>query len=303
MTLSNQPRHRSRRPFRIALSIVIGLSLIACSGETAVQPKTMSDALAADFKLTSSARVFFGHQSVGANIVSGIEDLQAQVGEPRIRIAKLGSIEIPDGQGIFLHTAIGQNEQPISKCQDFRRILTEDLDGRVDIALFKFCYIDFDDKSDVDAIFATYSKTMDELKQKYPNTAFIHVTTPLRSIEGGLGTWAREIMGRPNRTKLANAKRNEFNRLLRERYSTDPIFDLAASMSTYPDRRRESFRINGTVYYSMVPGYTDDGGHLNTVGRTYAAADLVHTIAETMRAASKQGGATGPMAGSAADAR
>ncbi len=45
---------------------------------------------------------------------------------------------------MLLHTAIGRNEDPGSKCEDFRRVLDQ-LQGRLDVALFKFCYIDFND--------------------------------------------------------------------------------------------------------------------------------------------------------------
>jgi hypothetical protein len=61
------------------------------------------------------------------------------------------------------------------------------------------------------------------------------------------------------------------------------MFDLAAVMSTYPDGRRESFRLDGNTYDSLVPAYTDDGGHLNAVGRTHAAAGLVRSIANALR--------------------
>jgi hypothetical protein len=161
----------------------------------------------------------------------------------------------------------------------------EQLRGRLDVALFKFCYIDFSDSSDVDEIFSTYARTMDDLKQRYPEVTFIHVTAPLRTVDSGPGVWAREMLGRPNRAKLANVSRNEFNRRLKERYAGDPVFDLAAVMSTWPDGRRESFRMDGVVYDSLVPAYTDDGGHLNPVGRTYAAAEFVRSIAAAMPAA------------------
>ncbi len=248
-------------------------------------PRPMDPALQADFERVAVARVFFGHQSVGGNIVAGLEDLQTQLGQPRIRIGELDALDVADGQGVLLHSKVGQNEKPASKCEDFRRILDQELHGRVDVALFKFCYIDFSDTSDVNEIFATYARTMDDLKQRHPGIVFIHVTAPLRSVDGGAGVWVREMLGRPNRTKLANVKRNEFNRRLRERYAGDPIFDLAAAMSTYPDGRRESFKMNGEVQYSLVPAYTDDGGHLNPVGRTYAAAALVQSIAEALRSA------------------
>ena len=247
-------------------------------------PSAMNDALKADFELASSARIYFGHQSVGGNIMDGLEDLQRQLGRPVIRVAELGVLDVPEGQGVLLHTAVGKNGDPGSKCEDFRRVL-EQLRGRLDVALFKFCYIDFSDTSDVDEIFSTYARTMDDLKQRYPEVTFIHVTAPLRTVDGGPGVWVREMVGRRNRTKLANVSRNEFNRRLKERYAGDPIFDLAAVMSTYPDGRRESFRMDGVVYYSLVPAYTDDGGHLNRVGRTYAAAEFVRSIAAAIRAA------------------
>lgn len=250
-----------------------------------MQPKAVDDSLRADLEIVSSSRVYFGHQSVGGNILDGLEDLQRQVGRPVIRVGELGSLEAPEGEGVLLHTAVGQNEKPATKCEDFRQILDRKLRGRVDVALFKFCYIDFSDTTDVDAIFETYTRTMDEVKRQHPDVMFIHVTAPLRTVAGGPDVWVREMLGRPNRSKLANVARNEFNRRLKERYAGEPVFDLAAVMSTYPDGRRESFKKDGQVYYSLVPAYTDDGGHLNPVGRTYAAAAFVQSIAEALRSA------------------
>lgn len=259
-----------------------------------MQPRSMDDALKADLGRVSSARVYFGHQSVGGNIMDGLADLQGQLGQPLIHVGELGSLDVSGDRGVLLHTKVGKNEQPISKCEDFRRILDQQLAGLVDVALFKFCYIDFNDTSDVDAIFQTYSMTMDELKQRHSEIIFIHVTAPLRSVDRGLGIWAREMLGRPNRTKLANVRRNEFNRLLKERYPADPIYDLAAVMSTYPDGRRESFKMDGNTYDSLVPAFTDDGGHLNAVGRTHAAAELVRSIADALRTRDVTGVGTAP---------
>ena len=243
----------------------------------------MDDALKADFNSVASVRVYFGHQSVGGNIMDGLADLQRQIGKPVIQVGELDALGVSRDGGILLHTKIGENGKPDSKCEDFRRILDEKLAGQIDVALFKFCYVDFSDTTDVDAIFATYARTMDDLKQRHPEITFIHVTAPLRTVDRGLGVWAREMLGRPNRTKLANVSRNEFNRRLAEKYSADPIYDLARVMSTYPDGRRESFEIDGKTFYSLVPAYTDDGGHLNTVGRSYAAAELVRSIAAAAR--------------------
>jgi hypothetical protein len=199
-----------------------------------------------------------------------------------VRVAELGSAGALGDRRVLLHSRVGQNERPVTKCEEFRRILDEELTGRVDVALFKFCYVDFNDTSDVAAIFDAYSRTMDDLKRRHPEVVFVHVTAPLRTIDRGPGVWTRELLGRRNRSKHANARRGEFNRLLKERYAGEPVFDLAATVSTAPDGRRESFRLDGAEHHALVPAYTDDGGHLNVVGRAYAAAAFVHAIAEAL---------------------
>lgn len=266
-----------------AIVVLLLCSLVACLGAEVVQPREIDAALVADFESVSAGRAYFGHQSVGGNVVDGVADLQRKLDSPLIRIGTLDSLEIPDTGGILLHSRIGQNGKPVSKCEDFRQVLDRKLGGRVDVALFKFCYVDFDDSTDVRRIFETYSRTMDELKHRYPGVAFVHVTAPLRSEANGPGVWVREVLGRTNRSKLANINRNEFNRLLQDRYSGEVIFDLAGAMSTYPDGRRQSFKYGGRSYFSLVPAYTDDGGHLNEIGRGYAAAELVRTIALALR--------------------
>jgi len=57
------------------------------------------------------------------------------------------------------------------------------------------------------------------------------------------------------------------------------IFDLAKIESTFPDGRRASFTKDGKTYYSMVPDYTYDGGHLNELGRKIAAEQLLFLLA------------------------
>jgi lysophospholipase L1-like esterase len=240
----------------------------------------------ADLERVGAARVYFGHQSVGANILQGLEDLQAGLGQPVIRVAPPGVFDVGDGRGAFLHSAIGRNEHPDSKCDDFRRVLDQ-LHGQIDVALFKFCYVDFSDTSDAETVFAAYARTMDELKRRYPDVVFVHVTAPLRTVDGGPGVWLREALGRRNRAKHANARRNEFNAALRARYAGEPVFDLAAIEVMRPDSVRETFRLAGRTYDALVPAYTDDGGHLNEAGRVRAAAGLVGTLAESLRAAGR----------------
>jgi hypothetical protein len=53
------------------------------------------------------------------------------------------------------------------------------------------------------------------------------------------------------------------------------IIDIAKIESTYPDGSRCSFTMDGKTYYSMVPEYTSDGGHLNETGRKKVAEQFL----------------------------
>ena len=236
-----------------------------------------TDDIQQDLRTMKSYRGFFAHQSVGNNILDGLAGIMRRNGENVLPILELGDSTPPEG-GFLVHTPIGRNEEPVSKCEDFRRIIDQELAGKIDYALLKFCYIDINAESNVADLFAAYRTVMDDLKTRHPHIAFIHVTAPLRDEAKGFEVWAREMLGRPNRSKLANIKRNDFNRLLRETYANDPIFDLAASQSTYPDGSRESFSRDGRTYYSLIGNYTSDGRHLNETGREFVAADFVRSI-------------------------
>lgn len=242
----------------------------------------MPQRLEKDLQTLSEARVFFGHQSVGMNILNGIEGLMRDHPGIDLRIADY-STEITDTKGCLLHTAVGKNTEPLTKCLDFSRIIDQELSGRIDYAMLKFCYIDVNRDSDVEKLFSDYKQTMDDLIGRHPDITFIHATMPLRHSPGGLSVWIREILGRPNNSKLDNVKRNQFNRLLRANYGNAPIIDIAASESTYPDGRRESFTWNGETYFSMIGDYTDDGGHLNEKGQRQVASGFVQELARIIR--------------------
>ncbi len=260
--------------------LVLALALCACQPGTSeiADSFTMSDTTQNDLAVVSQARIFFGHQSVGNNIITGIRDLQKETGGHGVNIIEMGD-ETEYPSSFLLHSKVGENTDPGSKCDDFRRMIDHQLAGKIDYAMLKFCYIDINDRSDVEAVFKHYRHTLDALKTGHPDITFIHVTAPLRHSESGFGVWLREILGKPNRSKLDNIKRNLFNDMLRSTYPDDPIFDLAASESTYPDGRRETFSYNGHTYFGLIGSYTDDGGHLNETGQRHVATDLLRSLA------------------------
>jgi hypothetical protein len=57
--------------------------------------------------------------------------------------------------------------------------------GKVDIAFFKFCNVDIMRDSDPQENFESYSAAMEELKNRYPSTKFLHITVPIRSAPKG----------------------------------------------------------------------------------------------------------------------
>jgi hypothetical protein len=221
-------------------------------------------------------RVFFGHQSVGGNILDGVRDWLGEAGAawPIVEPA-----QAPREGGALIHAAVGHNAQPLTKCEDFRRLLDGGALGRVDVALLKFCYVDVQHEEEAIALCGQYRATLEDLARRHPGTVLVPVTVPLTHAEGGLGTVARELLGRPNTSKLSNLARQTFNEQLRHGWSVTPIFDLAAAESTRPDGRAEAFTYKGRRAENLVAGYTDDGRHLNAAGRRAVAAAFVQTLA------------------------
>jgi hypothetical protein len=224
--------------------------------------------------------IYFGHQSVGNNILSGLRDIMKENPQINLDIVesnKFTSLTPP----VIIHSAIGKNEDPISKINAFSDIIEKEMGGKVDIAFFKFCYVDFDADTDIQAAFTHYQVAMRRLKDKYPETVFIHTTVPLTWIQTGFKVWIKKIIGRSVGGYADNIKRNQFNDLLRKEYgSKEPLFDLALMESTHRDGHRVTFEKDGHIYYALADEYTDDGGHLNAVSRKIAADQLLHLLVD-----------------------
>jgi len=265
---------------------VIGLIMMALSMNEGVTMSQETISLTAvknipepQWQRLAGRTIFFGHQSVGYNIVEGLEQIEKQV--PRI---KLNIVEIKKAsdlnKGQFAHSEIGENEDPHSKMQAFTDELDNGIGAKADIAFFKFCYVDMNAYSDIDKIFLEYKKTMALLKKKYPHVIFVHATVPLTESKTTVRSFIKTILGKEDN----NIKRNRYNDLLRKEYlGKEPLFDIAQAESTHPDGTRATFTNNGTVYYALASEYTDDGGHLNKLGQQAVAQELLIVLAELAR--------------------
>jgi hypothetical protein len=266
----------------IFISIILIL-LGGCKEKSMVIPIQMEKDLSTiedkNINALKSKKIFFGHASVGYNIVNGIEDVKAT----NKRFVEINIRELKDSDevvapGIY-HSVNGENGFPKSKIDGFKNFLEEKgLGNKLDIAFFKFCYVDFDRDSNVKEIFDYYSKSIDELKKEFPKLKILHVTTPLYAHAWGVKGFIRNLI----KGDVSNIKRNEFNKLMISKYKDiDPIYDLAKIESTLQDGSRVTFRYKGDLYFSLAKQYSMDGGHLNEFGRYYAAKDLLYILSET----------------------
>ncbi len=135
--------------------------------------------------------------------------------------------------------------------------------------------------TDVKDIFSSYNGSIAQLEKKYPGMTIIHFTNPLTQRQTGIKASIKKIIGRPIGGVEDNIKRNEYNEMLIKQYEgKEPIFDIAKIQSTFPDGTRCSFTKDGKKYYSMVPEYTTDGGHLNEIGRKKVAEQFLILLAK-----------------------
>jgi len=229
----------------------------------------------------SSMRIYFGHQSVGYNIVQGIQDLMADNPEIRLNLMDIKDGKPPEGGGVFGHGTIGKNQQPETKLEDFRKRLDEGPNRRIDMAMLKFCYVDVVDGTDVDILFNKYKTRMDEIKASNPGILIIHSTIPLITDSPSIKNAIKRLLGRGESSCGENKKKNEYNELLLKEYGgKEPVFDIARIESTRPDGTRITCTKDGKMFFCLDPDFTYDGGHLNAKGRKVVAAHLLTLLAE-----------------------
>ena len=225
----------------------------------------------------SRTRAFFGHQSVGMNILEGASSVYAAYG---MTAPPIGHGAVPGGEGGFIdHAFIGENGNPLLKIQDFAAKLRAGLGEQVDVAMMKLCYVDITGGTDVRAVFDAYSNTMAALRREFPRVTFIYVTVPLTT-QPGLLSKVKSLLTGSGGSAADNAARERFNALLRHQYAGDHIFDLAAAESTTPDGGRVAGTYDGQRYYGLYGGYASDPGHLNAEGAQVVAAAWLTAIAQ-----------------------
>ena len=227
----------------------------------------------------AQAKIYFGHRSVGKNIINGIVDLMAEGETARVNIVETTDAAKFD-RGIFGHSGVGKNSEPETKIRAFEEVLGNGVGSKVDIAMLKFCFVDVKQNTDVNALFASYKESMTRMGEQFPGVRFVHFTMPLAQLRTSAKTRIKKALGFKEIWEFDNlARKNEYNELIRNEYGdTGAVFDLATVEATRPDGTRETFEWKGKQYQALVPDYTDDGGHLNEVGRKVVAAEMVRFL-------------------------
>ena len=235
-----------------------------------------------DLESVARRSVLFAHQSVGMNVLAGIRELSEREGVP-LHIVDVSTTPVVAPR-TFAHLFVGQNGSPTTKLDGFTRALEALPPDAPDIALVKFCYVDFAPATDAAALFARYRSTVADLQARRPGTRFVHVTAPLSTVQSGPRAWVKRLLGKAPYGLVENVRREEFNALLRNAYGgKEPVFDLALVESTLPDGTRSTVPVNGGTVPVLASSYTDDGGHLNEAGRLRAARELLSVLAAVSR--------------------
>lgn len=225
----------------------------------------------------SQKRLFFGHKSVGDNIILGLREVMAR--KPEIRLNIRETMDVANIPGpIFAHAPLGRNKAPFSKIEAFRELMESGVGEAADVALLKFCFVDIDHETDIQALFASYDGLVDDLKQRFPRLKVVTSTVPLMSMPFGLKNRLKKLLGRMPGYDEDNVQRNLFNDMLRARFK-ESLFDLAAAESSMSGKKRATFRKGGKEYELLYRPFTDDGGHLSLTGRQVVAIELLKALA------------------------
>lgn len=225
-------------------------------------------------------KTFFAHQSVGANILTGIDE-SARQGRTDVCVLDLTRARqsCPIHPLLIIHERIGVNREPLTKIAAFHALLNAKHRPEIDVALLKFCYVDLGTQAEAEILWKHYEAAIEQLSTDQPGVRLVHCTVPLRSLPEGPYAWLRRAFGHRHPDIAANRARDWFNRQLRARFGGGhDLFDLAAVQSRRRDGRPCELVDDGIRVPSLAREWTYDGGHLNERGRTIAAAAFLEFL-------------------------
>jgi hypothetical protein len=223
---------------------------------------------------------YFGHQSVGNDIVAGLEGLTEQhaLGIRFVQTRTPAAVAGP----AFVHFLAGGNADPASKNAALVQVLDARPAADRGIALLKYCYADVHAASDVRRLFDEYRAMAATIRSRHPDVTVVHTTVPLTTVESETKARVKRLLGRGT-VRAAAAARQRYNELVRDAFrGREPLFDIAAVEAGECRGARANFSYEGRAVETLVPGYTYDGGHLNSSGRAVVARALLDVLADVV---------------------
>ena len=262
---------------RLPTAIAAAVLLTGCNTNTSTEMTTpTADTTASlsrsDWDLLRTQTIYFGHQSIGTNVLDGLAQIAEGERWPALRVVEAASV--PNAEAVLLHNKVGQNGDPTSKIVDFKRGLEAGVGAHADIALMKFCFWDIRADTDVNQVFADYQNMVSTMAKAFPRLTLMHATVPLVVRDNDWRARIRRMLGQQVPTDLDNAKREVLNQQIRAAYGTR-VFDIARA------------EVDGPIASAGVPyladGFSSDGAHLNQAGRRQVAAAFVRSLAAAAR--------------------
>lgn len=215
-------------------------------------PSSLSDA---EIAKAANLRVYFEHASVGGNIFSDAENgfdlLTAK--DPRYAAERVSWTKTVDPAWFDSHRGLADknrgNPGADAKIRTFVDSMTPVLADRLDVASFKFCWIDT--PNDAEKLFASVRVAMETLQASYPSVVFVWWTMPLER-------------------DRAESTRQKYNNLVREYCSANNqwLLDIAA-LESHDDGA--NLVTDGKGRELQYSGYSSDGGHLSPDGKVKLA--------------------------------
>jgi len=270
---------------QISLFFVLILSLTVSnsfSSDNLMKYSKITDVAQDKWELLAKQRIYFGHQSVGANIVEGVQAVLKEYPAIILNVVEGGNKSI-FANPVFAHSEIGHNGEPGTKLKEFADIVTGDKSIKIDTALMKFCFVDITAETDISTVFKAYQDMVNAVLKKQPDLTIIHLTVPLCVEQRTWKTRIKLLLGREPWELADNAKRNQYNALVRNAYGkSGNLFDLAMLEATKPDGMQQTFSYNRKQYSSLYPGYSSDGQHLNANGAKLIAEKFLLFLVENL---------------------
>lgn len=260
-------------------------------------------------------RIYFAHETLGGEIVHGIETVLARKSSIALQVLsyrgqereahrreRRGTNEADafDRPGIF-HAAIGHDGEPEDKIDAFETFLLSPEADRVDVALLKLSCADIGRSTDVNRVMDRYAQAIDSIRSARPKLTILHCTAPLREPDHGAKAAIKKTVGiGPD---AANANRGRYNELLRKRFANDHVFDIARAESRRLDGTEETVLVKNERWPALASEFGHGARELTEAGRVTLGREFLMTLSRLCTDATdtKPGVAAVPSEGGASD--